>query len=527
MTRIHLASVLVVVAVLPATALQTPYKRVHQTALRKLLRGKVDEALDSLAKHPDLAKDPETLYLHACAEARRGNVEAAEASLDAALSAGLPAGRALAGTKTLLPGLADTALLKRLHERFAHVPVHGPMIGNVTPNSAMFWVRTARACDVEVVVASFDDPKKQFRGRDQSSEEADYTAKVRVDGLSPDTRYRFSVRIAGEGAGAPQAPQWFRTAPEDGTSVRFKFAFGGGAGFVPAHERMWTTIGSFEPRFLLLLGDNVYIDDPKSTPMQRYCYYRRQSRPEFRDLLRRTPVYSTWDDHDFGTNDCWGGPEIDKPTWKRTVWETFRQNWINPGYGGGARQPGTWYTFQIGDVEFFVLDGRYYRSDPREPNPSMLGKAQKNWLVGRLARSKARIKFVCSGVPWVFKAKGKSKDTWNGFRAERDEIFAALEKYEVDGVILLSADRHRSDAWRIDRRRSYPLFEFNSSRLTNQHVHPRMKKALFSYNAKQSFGLVTVDTTINDPTVTYDVMSIDGEKVETLTVKLSEIRTPR
>jgi len=158
MTRIHLASVLVVVAVLPATALQTPYKRVHQTALRKLLRGKVDEALDSLAKHPDLAKDPETLYLHACAEARRGNVEAAEASLDAALSAGLPAGRALAGTKTLLPGLADTALLKRLHERFAHVPVHGPMIGNVTPNSAMFWVRTARACDVEVVVASFDDP---------------------------------------------------------------------------------------------------------------------------------------------------------------------------------------------------------------------------------------------------------------------------------------------------------------------------------------------------------------------------------
>ena len=270
----------------------------------------------------------------------------------------------------------------------------------------------------------------------------------------------------------------------------------------------------------------IYSDDPKSTPMQRYCYYRRQSRPEFRALLRRTPVYSIWDDHDFGTNDCWGGPKIEKPKWKRRVWETYRQNWINPGYGGGTMQPGCWYTFQIGDVEFFMLDSRYYRTDPRVEQPSMLGPEQKKWLASRLAAPTARIKFLCYPVPWEFGAKGNSLDTWNGFKDERAEVFAILEQKRIEGVVLLSADRHRSDAWRIDRRRSYPLFELNSSRLTNQHVHPTMKEALFSYNAKQSFGLVTVDTTLDDPMVTYDVITIDGEKVESLTIRLSQLQLP-
>ena len=64
--------------------------------------------------------------------------------------------------------------------------------------------------------------------------------------------------------------------------------------------------------------------------------------------------------------------------------------------------------------------------------------------------------------------------------------------------MLISADRHRSDLWKIDRPAGYPLYEFNSSRLTNQHVHGEMKAALFSYNKKQSFGTVDFDTTLAD-----------------------------
>ena len=84
--------------------------------------------------------------------------------------------------------------------------------------------------------------------------------------------------------------------------------------------------------------------------------------------------------------------------------------------------------------------------------------------------------------------------------------------------MLLSADRHRSDAWKIERPNGYPLYEFESSRLTNQHFHELMPDALFGYNEKQSFGLLTFDTTKPDPTVTYQIVNIDNEIVNELTI---------
>ena len=130
-------------------------------------------------------------------------------------------------------------------------------------------------------------------------------------------------------------------------------------------------------------------------------------------------------------------------------------------------------------------------------------------------------------MPWDFRTKGKSLDTWNGFRAERDGLFRWLTERRVDGVVLLSADRHRSDAWRIERPADYPLHEFSSSRLTNQHVHPEMNAALFSYNDTQSFGEVTFDTTLGDPTVRYDAVTIDGEVAHTLELLHSSLTHPR
>jgi alkaline phosphatase D len=132
-------------------------------------------------------------------------------------------------------------------------------------------------------------------------------------------------------------------------------------------------------------------------------------------------------------------------------------------------------------------------------------------------------KVIASPVPWSLATKGEARDTWNGFKEERQEIFDFLAENKINGVILISADRHRSDAWRIDRSNSYPLYEFESSRLTNKHFHELMPDALFGYNEKQSFGLLTFDTTPSDPTVTYQIISNDNELIHTLTLKRSEI----
>ena len=233
-----------------------------------------------------------------------------------------------------------------------------------------------------------------------------------------------------------------------------------------------------------------------------------------------TAVFAIWDDHDFGTNDCSGGPAVEKPAWKIPVWRLFRQNWVNPAYGGGAKQPGCWFRFSIADVDFFMTDGRCYR---HRKGKTMLGPVQKRWLLDALAASKATFKVIASGTPFSAGTKGASRDTWDGFAEEREEIFSFLEKRRISGVILLAADRHRSDVWKTERAGGYPLYEFESSRLTNLHTHPTMKAALFSYNRKCSFGLLTFDTKRDDPTITYRIVNIDNQVVHTFEVPLSRI----
>jgi alkaline phosphatase D len=154
----------------------------------------------------------------------------------------------------------------------------------------------------------------------------------------------------------------------------------------------------------------------------------------------------------------------------------------------------------------------------------MLGPVQMAWLEEQLKNSKGTFRVICSSVPWDFRTKGSSLDTCNGFRDERAEIFSWIDEFQLDGVVLMSADRHRSDAWRIERPGAYDLYEFNSSRLTNQHSHGTMAAAVFSYNEKQSFGLVSFDTTAADPTVKYEVITIDGEPVHEIELRHSQLR---
>ena len=97
---------------------------------------------------------------------------------------------------------------------------------------------------------------------------------------------------------------------------------------------------------------------------------------------------------------------------------------------------------------------------------------------------------------------------------------------KIPGVVILSADRHRSDAYKINTgiEGMYPLFEWQSSRLTNQHVHGIMKHSIFGYNEKQSYGRVDFDLTNKDPSVSYTIVNIDGEKIYSMEVKQSELQ---
>ena len=155
----------------------------------------------------------------------------------------------------------------------------------------------------------------------------------------------------------------------------------------------------------------------------------------------------------------------------------------------------------------------------------MLGSTQMKWLKTTLSRSSSVFTVLCSNVPLAPEVKPGSKDTWDGYSRERSRIYQYIKEQKIPGVIILSADRHRSDAYRTDTgiKGMYPVYEFSSSRLTNQHVHRLIESSLFGYNDKQSFGRVDFDLKAEDPSVKYTIVNIDGEEIHSLEVKRSAL----
>lgn len=548
---------------LPLTAQHDP----GRNAVRLLAEGNVEGALKTIETPAKRMNSPvdeaEMEFVKAMVACHQNKLDEATAFAKKALENGLQSERLMAGPRDLLKPLQQHKPFQELlvwgpdkksnisyravgnpdgafnnaMKQMKHRLLHAPMLGSVTDTSASFWIRTAGETDVQIKVLPVGEKGQELIGTAKTSADRDYTAVVRVEGLKPGTEYQYKYKVSADGLESMGLllttkegkrifiNQRFRTFPKAGSPSSFTIAFGGGAGYTPQYERMWTTIAKRDPLALLLLGDNVYIDDPEHQLTQDYCYYRRQSVPEWKALVAKTPVAAIYDDHDFGINDCVPGPEIDQPSWKRSVWETFRNNWVNPAYGGGDKQPGCWFDFMIGQVHFIMLDCRYYRD---LKGGSMLGPVQKAWALDKLKASPGVFKVLVSSVPWSPGVKPGSKDTWDGFADEREEIFSFIEKQKINGVLLMAADRHRSDFRKIPRPQGYDLYEMMSSRLTNVHTHGLAKGALGSefimgYNAQCSFGLVEFDTTLKDPQFTYTIVNIDNEEVGTASLKLSEL----
>lgn len=512
-------------------------KRIGQYALRLIQTNRAAEAVAYTdryrAAHPGLM-DQETLFMRTLAQAQLGQLDEAASSMAQAIDeAGLPATRFLAGPRRLFAPLEAHAAFAELRERSSGELVHGPMLGAMTHHSVRVWVRGVTETRVRTVASTAADlstpvlsPWTMIRSAD------DYTAVMTLEGLLPDTEYHYAVQLGDEHNTIRDPAHRFRTYPVAGAPGRLRVVFGGCSGYVPPNERMWDTIRQFSPAAFLTLGDNVYVDDPESPDQQRYCYYQRQSRPEYRRLVAGAPAYAVWDDHDFAMDDSIGGSEPDVPYWKPMVSEIFRQNWVNPAHGDSEDEPGIWFDFRVGDAHFIMLDSRTYRTDPGRfggpavEDPTMLGPRQLAWLRRTLLASDATFKLLVSPVSWheLSKTGAQGLDSWAGFMAERETIFSWIRDERIPGVVLLSSDRHRSDAWLNKRSDSYDLYEFTSGQFTNQHTHRVMEGSLFGYNELPSFGLLTFDTTAADPSLTYEIVNIDGEVKNTLTVRLSQLQ---
>lgn len=155
----------------------------------------------------------------------------------------------------------------------------------------------------------------------------------------------------------------------------------------------------------------------------------------------------------------------------------------------------------------------------------MLGSVQKKWLLKTLGDSEATFKIVASSVPFSEGIKPGSKDPWDGYPEEREEIFSFIEDEKIEGVLLISADRHRIDLRRIVRPIGYDIFEFVSGRLTNKHVHNVVKTdgLIWGYNDTCGYCLLEFDTNKAIPEVILKAYNNSGEILYTKRIKSSDL----
>jgi len=386
---------------------------------------------------------------------------------------------------------------------------HGPMVGHTTSNSSTIWVRTTASFPVRVrasTSADFEDAIWSDTAHPKLSD--DFTAELLLPGLQADTRYFYEVWVDGTVESKPDVT--FRTAPT-GPS-QFRVAFGSCAKY--AQQPVFNAVAASQPDILLMIGDNHYAN---STDPARLSFFYRATRDilPFAAVLSETPTWAVWDDHDYTGNNTDG-----TVVGKENALAAFKQYWANPSYGS-ANWPGIWHSFQWGDVEFFMLDDRYYRG----LTDTMLGTEQFTWLLNGLAASQATFKIVVSGSQFT---PAGSADSWASFDDEREQILNTIMSQKINGVFLLSGDVHYAEVRRLRDKSesSYEVWEFTSSPLANSNGTCKgdgPDTQLFCNDVEDNFGLLHVDTTAADPSVTFEIRTDLNNVLHTQTILLSDL----
>lgn len=168
-------------------------------------------------------------------------------------------------------------------------------------------------------------------------------------------------------------------------------------------------------------------------------------------------------------------------------------------YSVGRRSYGK---FRVGNCDYFLLDTRSSRDmhdvrDRTKPGLSMLGRAQREWLLRSMRESDADFFFVVSSVPFMIPHSGaggfeavddNKEEAWTGFIAEREELISAWEKIDKP-VFVLTGDLHNSFAIKITDR----IWEFCCGPHNSVNHVPKLDESDRPPTGKWKFGPREID----------------------------------
>ncbi|WP_116044489.1 alkaline phosphatase D family protein [Amycolatopsis palatopharyngis] len=326
----------------------------------------------------------------------------------------------------------------------------------------------------------------------------DHTVKVDVRGLDPDSWYWYRFRFRGAVSPAGRT----RTAPAAGAPVdRLRMGVVSCANWQAGHFAAYRHLAHRQDLDLVLhLGDYLYeyapgeyqardtVVRPHDPPIEMTVleHYRRRhaqykTDPDLQALHAHVPFVVTWDDHE-SANDAWSGgaenhTEPAEGTWadRRAASQQAYAEWMPVRYEAGGR---LYRRFTFGSLaELSMLDLRTYRSKQvdnpldraaDDPDRTITGDEQLRWLTSGLVDSGAQWKLVGNPVmiaPVRFPSTLSTRelqalsqltgppvegapynvDQWDGYTADRTELFSTLRDHGVQDTVFLTGDIH--SAW--------------------------------------------------------------------------------
>lgn len=434
----------------------------------------------------------------------------------------------LCSTVAALPAFAQPSLLQS-----------GPMVGYADMREVALWVQTTAPARARFVYWDTAMPQQRYTTEEMATaKEKAYTALLIADSVQPGKVYNYEVQLNGTTIPRPY-PLRFRTPAlwqwrTEPPTLRVAL---GSCAYInePEYDRpgtpygsdyqIFTAIADTKPDLMLWLGDNTYLREAdwntRTGVLHRYTHTR--SLAQMQPMLAAMSNYAIWDDHDFGPNNS------DRGFWNRdNTLEAFKLFWANPSYGVGG-QPGVTTQFSWSDVDFFLLDNRYYRSpdDRTTGERTILGKEQLQWLIDALRSSWATFKVVAIGGQVVNPAA--IYETYATFPEERNQLLELLAKENIPGIVFIDGDRHHTVLSKMPRESAYPLYDLTVSPLTsgagrNVATEGNTFAIPETIVEQRNFGIMEFSGPRKERVLTITIYDSNGKELWKRSIKAGEVR---
>ena len=361
---------------------------------------------------------------------------------------------------------------------------HGVASGDPLSDRVIIWTRVTPEDSMPTLNVSWEvSANDQFeplvkKGSFTTSSERDYTVKVDVDGLNPNTHYFYRFTALGQTSGVGRT----KTLPQ-GNVDSLRFAVVSCSNWQHGYFNAYDRVAERELDAVIHLGDYIYEygtnnaknADRRHLPTHEIIslsdYRTRYSQYHLDEGLRKMrlthPMITIWDDHEVANNTYLEGAQNHQPEEgdffaRKAAAKKAYYEWIPIREGEKHYR-----TFTFGNLaELIMLDERnegktkpaegvtdpIYSGDDR----SMLGKEQLAWFEGELKDATTSWKIIGNQVMFsdfdrsaVNPDNPRNMDSWDGYPAEKQRIGEAIRSNNLSNIIFLTGDTHASWAFEV------------------------------------------------------------------------------